>query len=803
MKRILAIFLLFSLYISLSGLVFQHQPPGSYEAKSGTELVLGIIGESEPIAHIDLCYGKMRSPAFATKRMESVLEGSGFFLVRLSSAELQNQDIQYWFRLELLGGETIFYPDIGKDQPPFILKLEGGVEDELQTDPKTPRSASKAEADWPSMEDDEANPGWEGFVLLSTNDYGPQEGEYVLAVAYHGIASLIDPGSIKVFVNDRDVTSKAVITENLLTYRDAWPLRELVKAKIFAKDLHGGSLSSQTFFTNVERKDKKAFPELSGSLNYAGNFHSFAPELNSYSGWGDIHANYKKLGLNLHAAHHNREDPNRQPVDRYSLELTLPSIKAQAGDVTQYFSPIAFGGKNLRGWYGNLYGEYISLEVVSGDMVRNTLSNGDLDYQTAFRQTARGGKLRLGPRRGLSMSFTLAQNRDVISSLDSLDFLRFDAVSGDTLFVVAPKDNLVAAFDTRVNIPRIRTSFGAEIASSLFNSNIWPGPMQPEELGHYIGSSALIDPAELEKIFIVNRNMEPLIPGLHNSAGRAWLRTTILNHSLDLNASFTGPAYRALGAWEQKRDVQTFSVSDLFHLGRGFLLSGSYNWQKDNLFSTRAETNVQNYWQLQGSLRFFKYLSLRGGAFSSDSRNYRNSAISGASFDPCTRKSHTYNLGFGFNNPRLNWFPWLFEITHRQGNSSTIRNNASNSSNSSHSSYNFNLSSKFGKIPLRFQAAASFASLHDEDLPYSSQSKSRVWQARFCYPVWQEKLLPWLEYRHTAVDGGSLISLGLDAYPWSKMTVSTVLGLEQNSVENQDQANSKSLNWSLSIGQRF
>ena len=809
MKQILVIFLLLASHLTLFGIVFEHQPPEYYEARDGVELALVLLDEVESVISVELCYGRLGSPAYTTKKMDNVLEQRGYYLVRLNSAELQNLDIQYWFRMELLGGGTVLFPDTGMDQEPLILRVvEAPRSDE-------PQQLEDADDEFGSglnlVLDDfkEDNPGLKGFVLLSTNDYGPQEGEYVLAVSYHGIANLIDPGSIKVYVNDRDVTAKAIITENLLTYRDPWPMKELVKAKIYAKDRYDRSLYSETFLTNVEHRAKKILPHLRGSLNYAGNFNGSDPDLNSYSGWADIQASYKKLNLTLHAAHHNREDSNRQPVDRYSLELSLPSLSAQAGDVTPYFSPLAFGGKNLRGWYGNLYGEYISLELASGDMVRKTVSNGDPAYNTAFQQTARGGKLRLGPLRGLSMSFTLAQNRDNIASLDSLDFLRFDAVTGDTLFVVAPRDNLVAAFETRVNIPRIRTSFGAEIASSLYNSNIWHGPVQPEELADYIGGFDLIDPSELEKIFIINRNMEPLIPGLHNSAGRAWLRTTILNHSLDVNASFTGPAYRALGAWEQKRDLQTVSVSDLYRLGRGFLLSGSYNWQKDNLLSTRAETNIQNYWQLQASLRFFKHFSIRGGAFSSEARNYRNPAISGVDFDHYTRQAQSFNLGFGFNNPRLNWFPWLVEITHRQGSSSTLRSLATDSFQSNHSSYNLNFASKFGKIPLRFQGAVSHAILINENPDSTGESTSLGWQARFSYPFWQDKLLPWLEYRNNTVNSDSpqqrrsLMSLGLDAYPWSKLTVSTVLGLEQNSIEKGGQDNAKSVNWSLSIGQRF
>ncbi|MCB5223913.1 MAG: hypothetical protein WCY21_01425 [Candidatus Cloacimonadaceae bacterium] len=809
MKRILNIILFFSLYLTLFGLTFQHQAPQSYEPKTNVDITLEIIDGIESIKNIELCFGPLGSSTFMSKKMESILEGTAFYRVELTSVELQNKDLRYWFQFELHSGETVFYPDMGLNQEPFFLKAVASPEAEGSAGSDDWVDFSEHETDWPASDYEELNPGLAGFVLLTTNDYGPQEGEYVLAVAYHDIADRIMPGSIVVWVNGKDVTSKALVTENLLSYRDAWPIKEVYSARITAKDKFGNELTSKIFVTDVENKVKKSLPHLRGSLNYAADFHNPDSESNSYAGWADVHASYKKLNLSLHGYHHSREDNNRQPVDRYSLAFSLPSLDLRAGDVTPYFSPLAFGGKNIRGWYGSLYGEHISLELTSGTMTRKTVSGGNHEYSTAFQQKAQGGKLRLGPLRGLSMSFTLAQNRDEIASLDSLDFMRVDSVSGDTLFVVTPKDNLVAAFDTQVNIPQLKTSFGAEIASSLYNSNIWQGPMTSDEISDYIGGFDLIDPADIENLFIVNRNMEPLIPGLHNSAGRAWLRSTIGNHSLDMNANFTGPAYRALGTWGQQQDTQTFAVSDLYHLGRGFLLSGSYNWQKDNLLSTRSETNLQKNWNFQASLRLLKYFTLRGGMFSSNVSNRANPAFSDMSFDPFIRKSASSNFGVGFNNPKLNWLPWMIELNTRRGRSYTCRSLAPDNPENRNESVNFNLASKFGKIPLRFQAAVSHAFSSEYDSCVTVETKSKGWQTRFSYSLFREKLLPWLQYRHATTTGAcqseqrSQLSIGLDAYPWSKLTLGTALGFENTSFSNNPEQNTKSLNWSLTLGQRF
>lgn len=793
MKRTLLLLCQIALAALLPGIVAIHEPPRIYVAGSNVDLSLDIPAEAETIARINLCYRPSGGTGFSVKTLEMPLPGTQTFTVQLQPQELQGQDLEYWFEFQLTDGSTFSYPDESLGGELFTLKTE------IQ---------SSKEA--------------VGFVLLSTEEDFAQKGEYVLVVSYFALAQQIDPATIEVWVNDRNVTSAAVITENLLSYRDPKPKATNYVAVVTARDFQGGLIKSAVFSSKVDPKAGKARLDTWGGLNFASNFHrhqapdEYVPDLpefprNNYAGWIDLYARYKQLKLNVNALHSNLEDPNRQPVDRYCVGLQLGFLNIQAGDQVPQLSPLAMSNKMIRGLYGSLTGKYIGLELTGGEMVRKTLAGGDPGSVTAFRQQALGGKLRLGSEQGLSMSLTLARNRDVIDSLDPAEFIYLDPETADTLFVVAPQDNLVASFDTRINIPALNTNLGVEVAGSLYNRNTWPGPISAEEISQYVSGFDYIDPADLAEVFVINRNMEPILPGLPNCAARGYLRTNILNNIIAVDASATGPVYHALSTWGQKPDTKTLTVSDMFNIGRSLFISGAYSWQQDNLFGTSASTNNYRVWHLQGTLRLFKYFSLRGAYFNSDATNALNTDLGeGLVFMPCLRNSHSFTVGAGFNNPRLNYLPYLCELSYRNGtdlSDTPLPGDYRNSNNS----INLSLVSKFGQIPLRLQVNASLAGMvkgsPENDTETTNNSLS--YHARLSYSLFKDRLIPWLQYRRADLNvnytaqSNDHLSLGLEAYPWKNMSVSTSLN-RLTSVDKSDSGqNSQTLTWSLSLSQRF
>ncbi|MDD3144180.1 MAG: hypothetical protein PHG32_08275, partial [Candidatus Cloacimonetes bacterium] len=87
---------------------------------------------------------------------------------------------------------------------------------------------------------------------------------------------------------------------------------------------------------------------------------------------------------------------------------------------------------------------------------------------------------------------------------------------------------------------------------------------------------------------------------------------------------------------------------------------------------------------------------------------------------------------------------------------------------------------------------------------------SLSYNARLSYSLFRDRLIPWLQYLRSDYDdvntgdkSNDHLSLGLEAYPWKNMSVSTSLN-RLTSVDKSDSGqNSQTLTWSLSLSQRF
>jgi hypothetical protein len=88
--------------------------------------------------------------------------------------------------------------------------------------------------------------------------------------------------------------------------------------------------------------------------------------------------------------------------------------------------------------------------------------------------------------------------------------------------------------------------------------------MSQQEIEDYLEDDLPIniDPQDYAELFVINKNIEPIMPGRENLAWQAYLRTIILKNMLDIRYSETGPAYNALSTYYQQNDTKMLSITD-------------------------------------------------------------------------------------------------------------------------------------------------------------------------------------------------------------------------------------------------
>ncbi|HOH78204.1 MAG TPA: hypothetical protein PLO35_00675 [Candidatus Cloacimonadota bacterium] len=815
MKKILLGILILSLFSlamaqTTQRIIAQNQSPLTYIFGQTPLMRVEINQGLEEITEIRLRYRIASETAenrvYLQEAMKPQAPDSPVWEAFLPGDYIADYDIEYYFEFKLADLSVEVMPWEYDINSPFLItpgKMKGRIE--------------------------------EGFVLLSQDDEIDQSDGFVFAVSFFEIADEIEPNSLKVWVGGKDVTRKAVISENTIVYRDKRSRAGEVKAFVTAR-IEGDDVQSHTWKAKVQGGKFKLPVKFNGSVNFASNVYDYQytnvdslstvfESRNDWTSWGDLTATSGRITAytNLHLS--SDEDRRLQRVNRYTVGLKTPFLELAAGDYTPSLSQFTMNNRNLYGLYGKLFAKYIGLEVAAGEMVRSTYSAAVLEDSTnvmitapsaTFRQEAIGARLRLGLEEGLSIGINGIRNRDIKSSL-STDHYMYTTATGDTVISVTPKDNLVLSIDARLNIPDQNVLLGMEVAGSLLNNNTLDSLITSQDIEDMVPDLPDIDPGELSQLFWLNTNLEPLMPSRNNLAWMAFFRTFFWNNLFHINYSVTGSAFNALGTYYQQNDTSVISITDQFYLGRVLTLSGGYNLTSDNQSGTYAEQNKSTAWFVQSLFRFPNLPYLKASFFTNNTHNINNADIQPDTlFIPYKRNANNFSVGLGYDFKQIPIVPSQLDITYRasadsknQGDDEVqIYENFSNS-------INVTMSNRMGIIPLRTQVVFSLSNqerklgLSDPTIDSQFKDDNYTLFAKAEYALFKNRLIPYVTFRRVHLTGDQeeqsfdYLSLGIDASPIKDMSVSTSISQKYHRFEDLDQQDNDTFTWRFQISQRF
>lgn len=762
----------------------------------------------ENLKEVRLRFRSAGTLEYMVEPMKQSAPGSIWYEGSIPSKYLDNSEIQYYFEFILNNLVVEVLPWEFDAVGPFTL-VSGAMKGRVES----------------------------GFVLLSTDEDFAQKDEFVLAVSFMSIAEDIDPSSIQVWIGGKNVTSKATITENAIVYRDDRPSAGLTKAVVTA-DMKGEKVQSPTWITDVKGKPRLQ-TSLHGNWNFATNVYDYnyktPPTGNVYeagddwSTWGDIYGTAGKSTLFTNIYYSSLEDANKQRVNRYTLGLKMPHLDIIAGDYSPMISSFTMNNRNVYGLYGKLYAKYLGIEATAGEMVRKTTQDDLFDDNNnlisiatgTFRQEAMAARLRLGLEDGFMIGVNATRNRDIISSLDAAYYSWDDdpdPTVEDIKYTVTPKDNLVLSVDARLNIPEQNVMLGVEVAGSILNNNTLGGPISTDDIAEYAPEIDFIDTEALADIFIVNRNMQPLLPSLQNMAWMAYFRTYFWNSLLNVNYSVTGPAFNALSTYYQQNDTQVISLTDQTHIGRFLTLSGGYSVTLDNYSKTYAETNRSDAWYVQGMVRLPLLPYLKASYFNTDTKNENNPTVqTAADFTPYLKNARNLSFGIGYYWHKLPILPSQFDITYRiaADNNKTGVNEDLQYENFTNS-LNISMVNNFAIIPLRTQFVFSTSNQERNlDLDPSNLTLEALKDDNFTFfsraevNLFNKALIPYVQYRlvnltgDTADESYQYITAGVESYPLRGFSIMTDISQKYYTNQLISAQDNDSLTWRLLLTQRF
>jgi len=800
MKNSIIIAVMLMTTLALWAVSISHNPPANLNAEGTTDLRLQVIEGVEEISKGSVYWRVIGTSKWQKDNLRLEASGGQWYIAAIPRLNNPFNGVEYYFEFTMQNGTVITDPSMQPEDYAY------------QVNParKTGRQEN-------------------AFIRVSDEADITTDDGYIIAVSWFEIANAIDHESIRLFVNGRDITGRATVTQTALTFREDKPQPGMITAFVTAQHRDGSQIHSVTWSTHVlQGKRRIGLPfDYYGNFNVTTNLYGssaesaathFGDPQDDASSSLDLYTSYGILDLKTNLFVSSLEKTNKQPVNRFSIGLNIPYLEIIAGDHSPDFGHFTIRNRNVRGLFGRFHSPYLSVFGSHGEMVRKTTSSYfdgvEMRNTGTFKQEATAVRIQLGGDRGYMLAFNVVRNRDIKSSLDLDDFryFVFDANNPnqiiDTLYTVLPQDNLVAGIEMKISLPDQHVVIGFEGAGSIFNRNTLPGPLTAEEFENYTGQSIPIDPDYISGLFTLNMGIEPLQPASRDqTAWRAYYRGKIFNNLINVSYSEVGSAFRALSTSFQQTDTRNVSITNQLYIKQYLMATLGYNRTLDNLAGYRNETNNYNSAFAQIMLRITDLPYLRFAFNKNWGSNELNSAIGDPTiFNPTERNSQGMSFGIGYNVARIPFAPTQVDVSWRANADDGTMNHSPIYDNNTET-INVSLISRFTQIPLRTQIGIT---TNSTELVLTGDKNDNInLLLRGEYSLWEDRIKPFLQYLNTSLSGDqdsqsyTHYTLGVQAFPLRDMNATTSIGCKSYANSDVSDVNYNSLTWRFMLNQRF
>ena len=492
--------------------------------------------------------------------------------------------------------------------------------------------------------------------------------DVLIAISTFGMRG-INPNNIQLLLDGEDISDLAYMDEDMVTCLLDQLDPGLHQIQLF---IDGGGPKTWSFTTTL----RKPILKYSGRIRSSSSMDQIDDQTLNISqvmlNFKGSAYEWMKFKTNVKIT--TQEQALYQPRNILGFEIALKDYATiNVGDSNPRLSRFTMNGKRIRGLNANIKWSWFNLHFVQGEI--NRAIEGDLkkaysysidtdDQGTkflslsrngyTFAQNVMAGRLALGRGEKFQWGLNFLKARDdttsvnpilndatiiyspsasgLVTELDSglvytigelgtkAQFLEGKDWNGD-----GPKDNLVIGTDLGISLFNKRLRLDGELAFSLTNTNIWGGPLtlaaldtlMDDSLDNKLSSfdlSSFPDPADYEKILIINPNMAPLVPIDINAFGdnatvdlmdavlsmpslayRGRAITNFYGNYLALEYSQVGPEFNSLANPYLVKNKREWSISDKYKLLQSrLMLTLGYKHQDDDILTVVEKVKSQN-----------------------------------------------------------------------------------------------------------------------------------------------------------------------------------------------------------------
>jgi hypothetical protein len=447
--------------------------------------------------------------------------------------------------------------------------------------------------------------------------------DIVIAVSLLRADTFIVRRATQVFLDGRDVTSKAVFSDDMIVVVPQnlgirlSPGEHQVGVRVFGRE---GNLQQARVHRFTVKGDigyryvQPVRPEFTyrASIYAESRREVVASGISWYNRGGyQFRGSKGEWRLHSNAFVTSDEQKDRQPQNRFFVGVESPWISAGFGDSHPSFPSLILSGKRVRGLNTSLRLGVFNLDLALGQTLRSIdgalLSSFPRDSlgaeQSRDRSAAYGpindttwGKFSYGtyerqlfavrPSFGSGetwqLGFTWLNSKDDMSSIQ---------------YGQRPKENIVLGTDFVTRLDKNRIELYGQVAFSAYNSDISSGTFTDAYIDTVYPDNAddiktvrdILDP-----FITVNDNLRPL--SLKTLSTLAYEVGTVLNYfnnNLRVTYLYRGLEYTSFGQTFIRKDIQGLRLLDRLRLlNNSVLLTLGFEQLQDNTSNTKVATTV-------------------------------------------------------------------------------------------------------------------------------------------------------------------------------------------------------------------
>jgi len=583
-----------------------HSPLRNYIPGQDIEIEAVVEGTARNVDEVRLLYKSADQSGFAESEMEFRY---GYYYGVIPSEFTTGSGVKYAIIAELVDGQLIAFPAENPYENPVYVPASGQPKKPREEQQQTTTTRERVFSDDYSVQN-------EDLILSPAPSSTVPANEVLIAVTLYTVPN-VNPNSITLFVDETNVTKKANVSAELVTYRGQGMRPGMHTVRMQFKDAADRAFEPLTWQFRVtgEEEARRAQLDMRGRMYVETSRSEIRDQLENINKLsGDLRGSYGFINFNGNIYLTSKEDPSTQPRNRYLLGLNSSKLRMQIGDSYPRLSRLGMWGKRVRGLNSQLLLKYVNLHVVYGYSERAVQGAAFMDsVVTRVDTTAQDTIPRYKnfsnlsgytfPRRvfairpsfgggnNFQIGFSLISSRDDTTQIDR----RFNDFGVDSVgwHGANPQDNIVVGSDLLLAFDRQRFVWESSVSLSWENSNIFGGALSKDDTLEFGSEFQIpvsdfpVNPADFQNLFIINSNIQPFLPlpasvdtnlnlSLHpekiqdysSMAYQTKVSLNYLKNYLTFNYKRIGAAYNSFANPYIRKDVAGFEVADRIRLFR-------------------------------------------------------------------------------------------------------------------------------------------------------------------------------------------------------------------------------------------